>query len=578
MNKYVNSQDTLSYLEEYQTMLHYMFASDTWGPASRTNRKDIRVLSLLMYCQYLTIDLLVAAQVNQGTTSGATFQLLDRYIKRGLIKKDCKILIGSSYTDVYTLTTQGATYCREELPKFLKNQTFFDLSISNDCIEIMYHRFINQHAKKNMNHYIQLLYTVIYSITGHRLCYHDVEAFINQIGIVLTPADKLALAQNKSHQIVKVKSDVYLKYVYNNYTTELFVEQDMSTQRSNILANKMEAYCRYVHASCNGKSLQNLVFSLYRPYEIPSTTITPLHISHLRCAIACALHSNEFKKGIYKLETFPLERVCEILRQDIENIMNSKYMVDYKLFFISTEKIINDLLCNGEAKTISHLSWLLKERNIDRSSQVKQLEYDQILKGYISRKKAIFQAALANDEIVTSMKQGFSICTMPSKYASQYLSYFGYGMGKWDDGIRFAQASNPFICASEEVTNYEPLTDTLQADGYVLRNHFIYDTGEHVYVENISEDIGGYVRVQEYMQTLRFSGHEGTLLCLVNDEPDALSMAYQLWYNTNYVNALATKILPLEVAFVKYNKITEYESLFKTPFIFDDDGKIKHYL
>ena len=55
--------------------------------------------------------------------------------------------------------------------------------------------------------------------------------------------------------------------------------------------------------------------------------------------------------------------------------------------------------------------------------------------------------------------------------------------------------------------------------------------GMAVYIENLSDDAGGMVRVGHYLDTLRWSGSRGILLCLVDSIE---SIPTELFMESNY--------------------------------------------
>lgn len=104
----------------------------------------------------------------------------------------------------------------------------------------------------------------------------------------------------------------------------------------------------------------------------------------------------------------------------------------------------------------------------------------------------------------------------------------------------------------------------------MLHNKFSYADNKNIYVECISEDIGGYVRVKEYMNKMQFSGAGGLLICIVSDDKDSIEIAKNLWSNSNYAAADHNLVSPkLLVSFIR---VSDMNNLDICPFEFDRDG------
>lgn len=340
----------------------------------------------------------------------------------------------------------------------------------------------------------------------------------------------------------------------------------MSTQRANVLSQKMIRYSEYVFSNTAQSEINTLIFSLYTPIKRLSTStiksrcndlelVSKANINYIRIAITSALLSCDYsnQEELETLENCKLEKIYSILKEVKERISPVPLLKDYQRFYENACEYMSAYIDTYHDTTLRDLIEGTREEINNSSVRIREDENSRLYNAYIERRQSITTAALSESTVDIQLKKGNSICTAPSRNLAYVLPNILIGLGGIDTKIYNLMSYCGYLSNSDGSYTYEPYSLTYQKDGYVLRNHFNFDN-THVYVENISDDIGGYVRVREYMQTLSFSGDTGILVCLVSSDDKAKELSKALWRDSLYAKTLHTSIsnneLPLEVIYI----------------------------
>lgn len=574
-NNDLSEADIIKYHDEFKHVITNMYRSEYRQVQGRAIRKDLRLYAFCLYYQYITLEIFIDLQCNIEPNVVTERLFLSRLEKKGLLKVESFHFEPYKLTKVYSLTAKGIYICKGELSEFLKSNNYFDTKVDVQCLEFIYRRYDNIAIKKNFKHYIYLLQSIVYFISSSHIeeCYYELEPIINHVGNVMNVYEKSSFVKSSNKSKFQVKADAYVRFKYEGHTLEHFIEQDTSTQRMSIIMDKVHAYCQYVFENSYDNNLQTLLFSLHRAPSVSKTKVNAaepsLHLNNIRLALSCSLMDNNRASNI-PLEDSSLVDILNSLDNSIKQLEDSTYLKDYSRFFSNTKKVIETTAADFRISTLEELIWVMQDKSNEGVQYKKAQLRDMLIKAYSFRKLAIFQSVLDDDIAMTSLKKGCSICTMPSQLATEYLSFLSCGLGSIEKNIYSIGYECDYLYGLSTGIIFEPLTQTYEKDHYVLRNHFTYPENKNIYVECISEDIGGYVRVREYLTTMKFSGESGLLICLISDDSDSYEMARNLWNNTLY--SQTDRILTSPTLFVSFIRTSDLLKANVCPFVFDEEG------
>ena len=139
-------------------------------------------------------------------------------------------------------------------------------------------------------------------------------------------------------------------------------------------------------------------------------------------------------------------------------------------------------------------------------------------KRYIARRETIEHAIDGIPDLHKMFKAGFSVCTAPNRDLGSVVPYLMPNVCFDLPEIMRGFAINyfPMENSREDVPVYSSYQDDPKLS-LSFRNRLTWEDGTNAFVENISDDFGGYDRVKGYLDYMSWNGGKGYLICLLSD-------------------------------------------------------------
>ena len=582
----ITNEKRAEYYKGFNELLHIMFDKETWE-VRFGKRKSLRIMSLCLFYQTITVRQILELRISSFPKEESENIYMRRLVDKKLFSSDRVQLENLKEIAIYTLTIQGAAYYVGELKKLLLiDPDFFPEAITEECLDYLYYRYIHMAKRKNIKHFTELYNTNIYLLANPHIkeYYFELETLVTNLGTVMPLADKLKYVNSSYKSNSKLKSDAYFAYESLENKFNVYVEQDMSTQRTNILYSKMLRYNEHVFCNATGAEVHTLLFSLYTPLkQLSSATrrargaelelVSKSNLNYVRLAISSASLYSQYNShdDSIPLEDYELERIYKILVDTIEQIKDSPLLMEYRKFYMNACEYILEYVETLPGATLRDLIEGTRDEISSSAQRLKEDENKRLVNAFANRRQLILTAALSDHVLDEQLKRGNSICTSSSRLLSYTVPNILVGLGGIENRVYTLMSYCGYLKNMADSYTYAPFTFTYNKDGYVLRNHFTFGE-KHFYVENISDDIGGYVRVKEYMNTLQFSAEPGVLLCLISSDEKAYELSTSLWKDSLYAATVVTKVpitkeVPLEVLYITYENF----EIGRDAYVFDED-------
>lgn len=573
-----------TWYEEYCQMLHDMYNSPQWVEVYGKH-KELRVLSLCLFFQSITVEQLLSTCITPAAEPTSERTFLNRLTTKKYLSRLTVDTAPSETTIMYVLTSTGATWCVKQLKELMIEARKLALPyvVSDNCIDAVMERFKRMPDRQNLGHYLAIRSVNSYLLSPacqpNYTC--QLEAVIEPSGRIVPLYERLLFGVGKNTGSFQCDALFTCPFRENN-SYYLYIEQDMGTQRGNVLLSKIINYISSIF-SYDSSSIHTLMFSI----QTHTAHLSRRKIDKLRqnkdCASSAATHYVRtailYAKS-YKyigngeiddndIADFPLHKVTDFLDK-IDGIRSTESPTnDYNKFFKNASLYMKSLLEIIPNATIEDLIDNTRENIETGKKALTDFNEERHQSAYFSRRSLLFTVAMGNQNVREAFLKGFSIFTSPTRDLGYVMPYLVPGLfGELETHIRFLLPFCGYIPDSKVPYIYEPVTSTYKKDGYVLKNHYIFDNSFHLYVENVSDDIGGFYRLSHYLTSLSWSESPGVLLCLLSD--DAIDSIKKLWSDSVYAQNLYSSMhisLPLEVIFITYTSLEQNRGAF----VFDEN-------
>lgn len=572
------SYDIENTFSNYELLLHHIFLKDSYSLSINDDKK----FCVLYYCltyRYITARQLSESGLFKNVSNEGLNMLLKRLYTNGYMTQD-KAVINERAESVYILTLKGSNYCLSLLDSYMTkttNKEILDIYAQLKGAPLEY--LVTRYSFKPSNNYSHILgirslnlylLTNPYSNVYYR---YTLEVPVKQNGSVASLSErseaKLKL-RNKS-----IIADALLEYPVDNLIFRFFIEQDTGSQRSAVIQKKIRNYINGVIGAVTHKELNSLVFSIGIPYspkmyqsieETPCSSMARDYVSLSELIVA--VHGN-FSICNDDLSNVKISFIIPILRQFCLQYSSSNFYKNALVYYESINVSYPNL-------TIADAYSMINQQKKLEGRTINNRKKSYLHSKFLARRKSIYSIATEMADCKDAFLEGFSLyCTN----AHDHNSVFPYLNPELFNGRKlFETIVSLCIMKDTPITSiiYNSIKGNKLKDGYVLKNHYCFNNIFNLYVENISDDLGGFHRVSHYLNHPTWHHGTGVLLCIVSDKD--IDLARQLYTNTIYTNyilehpgALCNKesdTFSLQVLFMRYSELGQKFSFFT----FDQNG------
>lgn len=546
---------------QFEHMLHEMFMNPEWTSVIG-KQKELKVLSYCLYFQYITKEQLVNIGLSPARDVEVEYVFLNRLVNRRFLKSR-NLVVGQETIFVYCLTPSGCLQCSRKLEQILKkyNNQYPDFCIQQDAVKFF--SSWNQVRDESVN-------------IGHALAARDLNLFLMSqpirtdycyrlekgIGI-----GKVEFNLKKEGKIDRtdllLQCDALFQYPLTDRSFyNIYVEQDMQTQRIAVLKKKVSNYLKVRQMTSIDHSPTLLVFSLQtkslsaayqKKKDKPIPSKYPIYLNSLELIIWMG------KKMSYSLEmVHDVINLYEECRAEESLSLFGQNALD---FFIQMEE-------RNPGMSLDEIKQFLKESNERKDRDLAAKKEKQAKQSYQIRKNAIFKGAYEVEGVKEAFLLGLRLCTTPNRNHAEVfpflLPHIFFEERKIENLVRLYG-----IISGGNTVYYSPITPTYTSDGFVFCNHYVFNGETSIIMENISDDLGGRERVRHYLKYMSFS-IPSILICLIaeGDEMMARQMYLESAYLKNQTNGVPLSY-SIQLCFIKYHDFYEQRGLF----FFDKTGQ-----
>lgn len=576
----------------HELLLHYLFMPGTISERLAADKNTM----ILFYC--LVYQFVMAKQLHINTfTQESEISIVNRlyrlYQKKYLSRQ--KVQIDGKDTFIYFITEYGVKTCYAKMEKLLRQRKLTDFTMNFDNPSLSYfpspaalfatlkgeayeyflYRASLSSRRSNYLHALAARDLNLFLLNNPYISpsyQFSLEAPISDNGSVVTREERVVKGINSSYAF---RCDSLLTCPINEMKYYFYVEQDTGTQKKDDIQKKIDRYVNIMLGSRTDHYLNSVLFSIYTPstnikvnnslkkdYVFGSSAVRDymLPLNHVAYTIKYHLGNSDLK--LKDIVAF-----CE-------KVNDSEYG---NQFITNSLQFYNIILEQHPDISFDDFNVIVKKKIEKYEELVNEEKYDIMHKKYISRRNAIFRyiEEMDMDNIEDAFLRGFSIYTA---HNSDYATTLPYLVPEL---LEVKKLLNRLIFRMYNI----PINDTVfnssignkDKDGLVLKNHYIYNSDIHLYIENISDDLGGRYRVKHYLNNPIWNYDPGILLCLISDYND-IAVARDIYLNTTYSDHVFSTAAndnskypsgaySLKVFFTTYDKLSKY-----TLFTFDSEG------
>ena len=462
---------------------------------------------------------------------------LNRMVKKGLLEQTDDI----KPFHAYAITTLGSTVIQKKLPSLLQalcslpKEKEFSFTI-NDILSFFKARLI-KFQPSYLYHFFGIrdfYFTFLSTSLKHSNFLFLQECWIENGYPLSIYQQTLYIRATRTMKNQLIRSDGLLLYhckTYPELDIPLYLEFDTGSQRSSILVSKVQHYLENSHyffqECCKNANFQvhmppSILFCMSSKY-CNKKSPKPIRTLSKRNYRPTFLRIIELWDILHALEYPVLQEAsptllsCITLFQSIHNrLLGSPSQEFLSILLKYQEEYPEDLTCT----LLSIVENLEQEKETLTKTYDKQLK-NYYLDSYYQRKNLLWNN-LQNtiiSELSTALLKGSSIFTIPYELLSEYLPVLIPELYEYSSS--FIQYLADFNCYHGTISlSYEHLGTLYH---YTLRNHYIVKdntSSYHFFFENISEDFGGYLRIQTLLSlsSIHDVKEHYKIVCIVSEE------------------------------------------------------------
>lgn len=554
------------YHHDFEDLIHLMYMDSAW--TERYGRqKMLRVMTYCIYYRIITISHLQATGITPSAEPGTEKTFLNRLARKGFLMPR-KIETAGIRCNLYAITLKGAKWCCDSLRAL--NGAENAPPLSDACLDYMLDRVRawNNSGNGNGAHAIGIrdlnAYLLSYlKMPGYR---YAIEANINMQGKICSIAEYAAGSIRRNRNSLQSDAILTVPGIGTYY-----MELDMNTQRAGVISSKLSNYIYNVwetHPEETGS--HNILFSLTSRPQKASYTYSgdksPSINSH-----AAYIYRQAICYAIYKLSD-DSTGFYEVSMTDVHEEMN-RYAENAPVsngFYRNIAAYIEKFL--AEIPGLTAEEFLETARKSEKESMRRQNNGNAARHrlAYISRKKAIQKTAASCKAATEAFLQGLSLYTTHTGHHDTAFPYLNIRMSRKKEERLILMLRFYGYIGAGDAFQYSALSQTAKM-GYVLKNEYAFSNGFTCYVENISDDIGGYLRVQRHLDGICWEPGNGIIICLICEED--VQRARGLFCTSaccRLLNGQKRYAIPLSAYFITYQNLDTGRGLFT----FDAEGNI----
>ena len=550
-------------ISHYEGVLHEM-TRDEWIEESRIHK----YLKILYYCLFhhaISASQLFVARLCDASTVASCNKILYRLVQRGLLLSSQKRVCDSTVT-LYFLSSAGLESC---LNQMLELSLSYDLPLTEEDLYLLGTRSRNWKVKNNMTHFISLRDLNTYLLGNPFVGDYQylIEPDIDLTGGIV-PLKERYRSTGVKQRSGNIRSDAALLFPCHNMTYTFYLEQDTGAQRSQVIGNKLENYLPTVIGGRQDKYCHSVLFSILTS-SLPSkkkkdagVPVSVLHYASVIPNLCYFLHISLYEPG-------GLAKLVNMYHGYVKEIDAGK-CIDSPFGRNLLTLMENGLLASADI-SISDFLTACKAKAADRDVEKATSDDAVHNQAYRSRRRLLQNAISGVKGIEDAYLEGFSVYFSKNRNHGDTAPYL---LPELINGT--FQVHALFLLSGNDCREYElsffPVSSTLARDHFVLKNKYCAPDGFVVYVENISDDTGGRIRVSRYLENPSFHDGNGILLCLV-DELDEAALWNMISESSYWQQLSADLSIPLQVLFVSYDDFARRKGYM----MFTESGRLIPY-
>lgn len=486
---------------------------------------------------------------------------------------------------IYTVSEAGARYCLSQIEGIINKEKDKDIKSWNDTAAIfnsfkteqytyMKNRAITKTNIQNFDHHIASrdfnLYLLTNKLTNINYSY-DTEVGIMPDGKRQSKAE-VALDYINKVNMPALKSDAVIDYPTGDILYTFYMEQDTGEQRKNAIQKKIINYLDNKFPFETDLSVHSLLFSIFIPRRMmrKRENLKDNNPSY------SAMRSYTYGIDVVTRLSFKGMSLGNIRVSDLINVYRDICNEGDNRKITNQIKWMEKVLCKYPDISVEGLYKIVEDnRSGDGLSSAKALT-QRMHERYISRRESIFKWIYEMDAVKELMSHGLSIFAAHNSEYGEIIPQLLPELFHLKNKLTMLVSSSMAAGDSIKNVSFSSMSTRNGKDGNILKNHYLYNDTIHLYVENISDDLGGRHRVKKYLDSPYWENEKGVLLCLVSETD--MNIASSLYMGTSYQStssspsphplSSAGSLGTLKVYFLKYMSERDMTSLFT----FDTSG------
>lgn len=475
---------------DYQSFLEKMFREKT------ESRKHL-LLSYLLCYRYITAEQCLMLFDKDASKKKAEYVFLGRLEKEGLIR--CVPAENDCNCKIYTLTASGKKY----IGSVLENS-----SLDPTCISFMNSRLSRQKQMRHFAHNLSVHNMDIFLLSSGHTFLSSKEAVFRTDGQIV-PFDDLL--RGSLHEKGVIQADNYV--ILHGNGTKIYQEQDMATQRKEVIQEKIRKYILLCTAAGMADNIP--VFTLNSD-RLAGSVRTDADVStaasHKRLLEGIALGAVACMRAQGDTSRYPDWRSLSLVDLDkfyveiIQSVMEPRYAVRLK----SVRKVFDLYLHEDVFCTVGGM---LDQVSM-QTKQAQHLEENVLnntrMRCFAKRRETFREVSSSFDDFRSAAIKGMSL----------------FAVSSYDIPGAFLTGFHGF--SDHLIREFAPLCGILEPDSSVytpmetamgnisFRNRYAFSGNRILYLEDISADLGGMERLRYYVRTFDHKD-KGYLICLLDD-------------------------------------------------------------
>lgn len=476
----------------------YQFFLQTCFRQKNFSRKYL-LLSYLLCYYYITAEQSLKLFGKTPDKEKSEYVFLGRLEKEGLLR--CVTAADNDMgCKIYRLSVKG----KKSICEFLSGSG----SILNEaCLSYMSNRFSDQKQLKHYAHNLSVNNMDIFLFSIKEPFISSKETVFRTNG-QLIPQDELLRGAINEAGVIQADNYILLQ----KSGIKLYQEQDMATQRGAILQEKIRKYILL----CTAAGMKNNIpmFTLHsdRLGKAPSCSDVSASMSTKRLlegialgAVSCLRMQGDSSK-YPDWRSLPLVDLDKYYVSVIESIIEPKYARRIK----SVRTVFDFYLHEDVFITVGGMLDDVSKQTKDASSLRKTAQTHLRRSGYEKRRELFRNVASSMNTFTSAAINGMSLFTVTSH---DIPGAFQTGFHCFSSSLISEFAP---LCGIFDGEDYEYAPMETTPGNISFRNRYSFSSGQVIYLEDVSADLGALERLRYYVNTMAHNDR-GYLICLIDD-------------------------------------------------------------